>query len=583
MWRTLKFPAMLCLLIGGISFSSTSAFSQTYTRHIVQFKDKKGTTHSLSNPSSYLSAKAIERRTRQKISVDSTDLPVSAVYMDSLRAIPGVTILNTSRWLNQALISITDQAALTKINSFPFVKIAAPVASEKRPDESLPRQEKFPAPKEFQPRTSGSGLYGANGSSGTEGTHGLNYGNSFNQIHIHEGEFLHDMGFTGNGITIAILDAGFLNYKTSNNYDSLRAYNRILGEWDFVKNESSVTEDHFHGANCFAILAANKPGLVMGSAPHASYFLLRTEDAATEYPVEEQNWVAAAEYADSAGVDMITSSLGYSDFDDPSFNHSYAQRDGNTSIVTRGADMAAKKGILVTNSAGNSGGSAGEAKFISCPADADSVLAVAATTQSGVIASFSSWGPNGAGKQKPNVASVGQGTVFATPNGNLNSGNGTSYSNPLLCGLTACLWQAFPEFTNMEIIDAVQKSAHKYLTPDDRFGYGIPNFRTAHAILQQKRDLQKLETILADDWIKPYPVPFQQQLNILLKAPVSGNATVELIDVLGRLIEKKELKSLNGGQVYFIEFNNLLKLKPGVHFIRYTHAEYKSLLKVLKQ
>ena len=139
----------------------------------------------------------------------------------------------------------------------------------------------------------------------------------------------------------------------------------------------------------------------MGSAPHASYYLLRTEDAATEYPVEEQNWVAAAEFADSAGVDMITSSLGYSDFDDPSFNHSYAQRDGNTSIITCGADMAAKKGILVTNSAGNSGGAAGEAKFISCPADGDSVLAVAATTVTGVMASFSSWGPNGAGKQKP--------------------------------------------------------------------------------------------------------------------------------------------------------------------------------------
>lgn len=583
MWRNLISPAIALVLLSGFLMNPLTAISQTYTRHIVQFTDKKGTAFSLANPSGFLSAKAIERRTRQKITVDSTDLPVSAVYMDSIRNVPGVTVLNTSRWLNQVLIRITDQAALTKINSFPFVKITAPVASTIRPDEQLPRQQKFPEPRIIDNNPGSSAVNGANGSTGVEGDNTLNYGNSFNQIHLHEGEFLHNLGFTGNGITIAILDAGFLNYKTSTSYDSLRATNRILGEWDYVKNEASVTEDHFHGANCFAILAANKPGIVMGSAPHASYYLLRTEDAATEYPVEEQNWVAAAEFADSAGVDMITSSLGYSDFDDPSFNHSYAQRDGNTSIITRGADMAAKKGILVTNSAGNSGGAAGEAKFISCPADGDSVLAVAATTVTGVMASFSSWGPNGAGKQKPNIASVGQGTVFANPNGNLSSGNGTSYSNPLICGLIACLWQAFPEFTNMEIIDAVQKSSHKYINPDDRFGYGIPNFRTAHALLQQKRDLQKLQSILADDWIKPYPVPFQQQLNLLLKAPATGNATVELIDVLGRLIEKKELKSLSGGQVYFIEFNNLLKLKPGVHFIRYTQGENKSLLKVIKQ
>lgn len=583
MWRTYISPAIALILLGGLLLNSTSSRAQTYTRHIVQFKDKKGTAYSLSNPAGFLSAKAIERRTRQRITIDSTDLPVSAVYLDSIRNVPGVSILNNSKWLNQVLIRITDQAALTKINSFPFVKTTAPVASSIRPDEQLPRQQKFPEPRILNNNPVSTAINGAYGTTGVEGDNTLNYGNSFNQIHLHEGEFLHNLGFTGKGITIAILDAGFLNYKTSNSYDSLRAYNRILGEWDYVKNESSVTEDHFHGANCFAILAANKPGIVMGSAPHASYYLLRTEDAATEYPIEEQNWVAAAEFADSAGVDMITSSLGYSDFDDPAFNHSYAQRNGNTTIITIGADMAAKKGILVTNSAGNSGGASGEAKFISCPADGDSVLAVAATTVTGVMASFSSWGPNGAGKQKPNVASVGQGTIFANPNGNLSSGNGTSYSNPLLCGLIACLWQAFPEFTNMEIIDAVQKSSHKYLTPDDRFGYGIPNFRTAYNLLQQKRDLQKLETILADDWIKPYPVPFQQQLNLLLKAPVSGNATVELIDVLGRLIEKKELKSLNGGQLYFIQFNNLLKLKPGVHFIRYMQSGNKSLLKVIKQ
>src|SRR4030095_4114842 len=297
----------------------------------------------------------------------------------------------------------------------------------------------------------------------------------------HEGEYMHDRGYTGAGITIAILDAGFSGYKTNPAMDSVRLQGRILGEWDYVMNESSVTEDHPHGLYCFSIIAANKPGAIVGSAPHASFWLLRTEDAAQEYPVEEQNWVVAAEFADSAGADMISSSLGYADFDDPSYNHSYAQRDGNTTIITKGADFAAKKGMIVMNSAGNYGARADDFKYVSCPADGDSVVAVGATDMAGNIASFSSWGPNGAGKIKPNIVSVGQGTTLANTSGNAASGNGTSFSNPNMAGLIACLWQAFPEFSNMEIIDGVEKSAHKYNAPDDRYGYGIPNFRKAFA------------------------------------------------------------------------------------------------------
>ncbi len=180
-------------------------------------------------------------------------------------------------------------------------------------------------------------------------------------------------------------------------------------------NETSVTEDHPHGLYCLSIIGANKPGQIIGSAPHAKFYLLRTEDAATEYPVEEQNWVVAAEFADSAGVDMITSSLGYADFDDPVFNHSYAQRNGNTAMITIGADLAVKKGIIVTNSAGNSGGQAGEAKYVSVPADGDSVFTVGATTVTGIMAGFSSWGPNGAGRTKPNIVSVGQELYLPIP------------------------------------------------------------------------------------------------------------------------------------------------------------------------
>jgi serine protease AprX len=450
----------LTLMMAALVFAATAQ----YQRHIVQFKDKKGTLGTIANPSAYLSAKAVDRRTKQGISIDSTDLPISKTYFDSIASVANVTILNQSKWLNQILIRTNDPAALTKINSFPFVKSNTPIAPRVRPGsargkifetEENPVASKQQAPQDVQ----------------------LDYGGTINQIRIHKGDFLHNLGFTGQAMTIAILDAGFFNYLANPAFDSVRLQGRVLGTWDYVANNASVNEDNSHGANCFSIIASNRPGVIVGSAPHSSFWLLRTEDAASEYPVEEQNWAAAAEFADSAGVDMISSSLGYVDFDDPTYNHSYLQRDGNTSIITRAADLAARKGIIVMNSAGNSGTSAGDAKYIGCPADGDSVVAVGATDVNGNIASFSSWGPNGAGKLKPNIVSVGQGTVYASTAGNPVAGNGTSYSNPNLAGLVACFWQAFPELNNMQLIDAVQRSAHKWSNPDIRYGYGLPDFR----------------------------------------------------------------------------------------------------------
>lgn len=452
-----------------------------YSRYLVRFTDKKGTAHTLAAPATYLSPKAIERRTRQHITIDSTDLPVSAAYLDSLRKIPNVTVLNTSKWLNQALIRTTDANALVKINSYPFVKAAAPIGLRTQANDHADLVNKFTETvTPLEPAAS-------NQTARVTDADALNYGSNYNQVHIHRGEYLHNRGFTGRGITIAVLDAGFRNYNTNPALDSARLQNRILGTWDYVNNESSVTEDDTHGLYCFSIIASNRPGQIVGTAPHASFWLLRTEQVSAEYPVEEQYWAAAAEFADSAGADMISSSLGYVDFDDHSFDHSYAQRDGNTSIVTRAADYAARKGIIVMNSAGNNGSRTDDLKYVSCPADGDSVVAVGATTNSGAIAAFSSWGTNGAGLLKPNIVSVGQGTVFASLAGTPASGNGTSFSNPNIAGLIACLWQAFPELTNMQLIDAVQKSAHKYNTPDNRFGYGLPDFQKAMTSLLQQQ------------------------------------------------------------------------------------------------
>ncbi|HYJ37335.1 MAG TPA: S8 family peptidase [Chitinophagaceae bacterium] len=563
--------------LGFLLFGLAITSSGQYTRIIVELTDKKGTQFTLSNPSAYLSAKAIQRRTMHNIAIDSTDLPISKTYLDSIAAVPNVTIRNQSKWLNQILIITSDPNALTKINSFPFVRATKEVAPAARPNEEI-ISKKIDEAYEL----GGEILSKINKASRTNGVQDLQYGGTFNQIHIHEGEYLHNLGFTGNGITIAVLDAGFLSYKTNPAFDSLRLQGRVLGEWDYVMNEASVNEDHFHGAYCLSIIAANRPGVIVGSAPHASFWLLRTEDVFTEYPVEEQNWAAAAEFADSAGTDMISTSLGYNLFDNPVFNHIYPERNGNTTIITRAADLAAHKGILVTASAGNDGTRTDDYKFVSCPADADSVLTVGATNGAGAVAGFSCWGPNSAGKVKPNVVSVGQGTILATVTGNPAGGNGTSYANPNLAGLVACLWEAFPEFNNMEIIDVVQRSADHYMNPDGRFGHGIPNFRIAYDILLKERQRRKYETVLGGDWIKAYPVPYTSNFSVVIKSAIDGKASLQLSDAMGRQIERKNLE-IATDQYYQITFANAAVLAKGVYFIRYNDGKNKKTIRVVKQ
>ncbi len=244
----------------------------------------------------------------------------------------------------------------------------------------------------------------------------FNYGTNYAQISIHEGQFLHNKGFRGEGMTIAILDAGFYQYNTNPAFDSIRLNNQVLGTWDFVENKESVTEEHDHGMFCFSTIAANTPGKIVGTAPKAHYYLFRTEDAATEYQVEEQNWVAGAERADSLGVDLISSSLGYYAFDDASTSYTYADMNGKTAIITKGAEYAVKKGIFITNSAGNSGGDAWH--YLIAPADGEHVMAVGAVDVNGNVAGFSSYGPSADNRIKPDVASVGSATVMAGYDGN---------------------------------------------------------------------------------------------------------------------------------------------------------------------
>jgi hypothetical protein len=439
-----------------------------FTKLVIRFKDKGSSPYSISNPSQYLSARAIDRRTRYNIPIDSADLPITPRYIDSIRLAGAVTILNTSKWLNQVAIQTSDVAAINKISTFSFVLSAAPLAPL--------TQTQAPVNKKLEVATNQISS-STNTQNNIVADH-YSYGQSFGQVHIHNGEFLHNRGFRGQGMQMAVMDAGFTNYLTIPTFDSIRNNGQILGTWDFVANHASVNEDHPHGTNCLSTIAANMPGTFVGTAPKAAFYLYRTEDAATEYPIEEQNWAAAAERADSIGVDICSVSLGYYVFDNAQFNYTYANMNGNTTTIARAADMAAKKGMLIVVANGNEG--SGSWKFLISPADADSVLAVGAVNTSGNVAGFSSYGPSSDGQIKPNVAAVGWNAVVASvATGQPVFSSGTSFACPNMAGLATCLWQAFPEVNNMTIINTLQQSSNKAATPDDRTGYGIPDVKKA--------------------------------------------------------------------------------------------------------
>ncbi len=563
----MKTPVFILLLIFLFFSLSTSA---QFSKYIIRFKDKAGTPFSINNPSQYLSPKAIQRRTKQNISIDSTDLPIIPRYIDSIRLAGNVTILNRSKWLNQVCIQTTDAAALAKINSFPFVISSSAVMRIQQGLSAADTERKKIIVKD--------NLRTASTLQTTQTTADFfNYGNTYAQIHIHEGEYLHNKGFKGDGMLVAVMDAGFFNYQTLKAFDSIRNNNQIIETYDYVKNETSVNEDDAHGMYVFSIMAANVPGVLTGTSPKAKYYLYRTEDVASEYPIEEQNWAAAAERADSIGVDIFSTSLGYTTFDNPVFNHTYAEMNGKITIIARANALAAKKGIISVVAAGNDGNNAWH--YISTPADADGIVTVGSVTYTGVPSSFSSYGPSSDGRIKPTVASVGQGTYFWGTNNQPVTSNGTSLATPNLAGLITCLWQAYPEFTAMEIIEVVKKSSSRYSSPDDRVGYGIPNFRIAFDDLALQRVTKNANQILGNDWIKAYPNPFKDDLTILIKPKQSGTATFKLFDAAGKLYANK-IVTMQQGQIQFIHFTSAYFAK-GFYTLRYSAVLEKGSIKLL--
>ena len=457
------------------SFFVISESQAQLTRYLVKFKNKGGTPFTINNPIQYLSQRAIDRRTKYGIAIDSTDLPVTPSYITQIKNVPNVTLLNVSKWANAVTIQTTDPNAITSINGFSFVQGSIGIGG------------RFASPVSINKYNNAESLSTLS-TARTEGTLSdyYNYGaSSFNEIHLHNAEFLHNIGLRGQGMQIAMLDNGFNNYTAANfdAFDSINTNNQVLGTWDFVANNSNVSDDGNHGMSCFSIIAANIPGQFIGKAPKANFWLYQTEDNSSEYPIEEFNWACGAERADSSGTDIISSSLGYGiQFSGgiPDYPRSFF--DGNTTISAQAADLAAKKGILVFIAAGNEGNNP-SFHFILTPADADSAVTVGAVDVNGVVGGLSSYGPSADGQIKPDVASVGINARIETNTGSVGFGNGTSFACPNMAGMGTCLWQGFPEFNNMKIVKAIQKAGSIFSNPDDRIGYGIPNIKTAFANL----------------------------------------------------------------------------------------------------
>ncbi|MBQ8520992.1 MAG: S8 family serine peptidase [Bacteroides sp.] len=426
---------------------------KTY-KYRIRLKDKANTEYTIGHPEAFLSPRALERRSRQQLAVDSTDLPVSRMYLDELRDV-GARIVTTSKWNNTAVVEVQDTLAVKQMADLPFVLSTRKVWIS--PDSIPPRNDK--RKKEVTNQIEEKTEY---------------YGKGYQQIHIHGGDSLHAAGFSGQGMHVAVIDAGFYNA------DHIKLFKKmhLLGVRDFVNPQSDIYAENSHGMKVLSCMAANAPQAFVGTAPEASYWLLRSEDADTEQPVEEDYWAAALEFADSVGVDVVNTSLGYYRFDEGHGGYRYRDLDGHYSLMSNTASMAADKGMVVVCSAGNAGDEAW--KKITPPADAEQVITVGALTRDLVNTDFSSIGNTTDGRIKPDVMAIGRSATVAGIDGTVSRANGTSFASPILCGVVACFWQACPWLTAKEVIEAVQQAGDRADYPDNIYGYGVPDLWKAY-------------------------------------------------------------------------------------------------------
>ena len=529
----------LILLLAGLSSSASTYF--------VTFKYKTSKGFSLNNPSAYLTDKSIRRRISQRIIVDSSDLPVSRAYLGIVRSLGGRVILS-SKWFNGALVETSDNQA-NSLLLLDFVKDVRLVYSD------------FSSPKDCQFDKELSCVENQNSSTNAV------YGGVFDQVNLLKGGFLHDNGFKGRGVTIAVLDAGFSNYENDAAFSNLRN-GQVVDVYDFTTQKPKLEDNGNHGIKVLSLLAAMLPGNYCGSAVDANYALYVTESEKYEQLIEEYFWCVAAERADSLGCDIIASSLGYNYFDNPLMDHAVCNLSKQVVPISIAASTAFKKGIFVVVSAGNEGDKVW--RYITFPADSPDVMAVGAVDRDGLLGEFSSIGlPK---TVKPDVVGMGVAALMIDAAGNVVQGSGTSYAVPQIAGFSACLWQAFPFLSAVELKNVICKSSSNYSNPDNLMGYGIPNFEKAYQML-------KLEHNPTNRHVSVSPNPFTRSLTIKTEWVYNGVVNYYMYNMQGKLVKAGHVSFAEG----FTRIDDLESLPSGVIIIKLIFGDGSVEKKIVKQ
>ena len=520
-------------LAGLLLITQTSFAGPPQWAFRIVFADKTGSP-SLSNPSAFLSNRALQRRTRQNITVVDADRPVSPAYLDSVIRVSGGKMHNTSRWLNQCVILVTDSSGIGAIRTKPFVVSAEVVGYFATGlHKEAPEQVETTVPV-GQPAQKGTG-------------NPAYYGFSWTQTDMVHGDVLHDAGLKGTGQLIAVLDLGFNGTNTHPGFDSLRQQGRIIDQYNFVSDNTDIYSPVWsHGTAVLSTMAGLIPNTYVGTAPNAQYALYLTDDNNYSDAIYElDNMIAGIERADSLGADIITTSLGYNTFTQPyTFAFTKAQLDGHTTNVARAANIAVARGIFFVVSAGNEGGNSWN--FLLTPSDADSAVTVGAVNSTRVAAGFSSPGPNSSGRIKPDVCLMGDPAALFNNTG-VTSGSGTSYSAPQLAGWAACLRQLKPGITPAELRTAIVRSADRFSAPHATYGYGIPDFRN---VLQY---LDVNHPSVSANALTVAPNPFRNKVTVSFKAEKPATVQCAVYDITGKLITTKELSVKAGTQEFSID------------------------------
>jgi serine protease AprX len=536
-----------------------SVQAQTQYAFRISFSDKNGAD--ISNPLSFLSQRALDRRTLHSCAVDTTDLPVAQVYIDTVLDLTQGKLHVTSRWLNTCVILVEDTALIAPLLLKPYVSGTKYVGFylnglHKGGGDEYPG--KFTSETEVE-KTTGSAAY---------------YGPSWDQTNLVKGDCLHDNGWLGEGKLIAVMDDGFLNVDTNPAFDTLMTDGRVLDMNNFVLADPVVYDYHSHGTQALSALAGYIPNTYVGAAPKASYALYITEDQNSEQPIEMDNLVAAMERADSLGTDVISTSLGYNTFFGPvPSSLTYADIDGKTTPAAIAANMATIKGILVVVSAGNEGGNSWN--FILTPGDADSALTIGSVNISGVPAGTSGYGPNSAGHVKPDVCALGSPAAVLLGDLTPHYINGTSFATPQIAGFAACLWQAIPTITTYKLRDAIKKASSSYNNPGVQLGYGIPDF----CLALQSLGVKDPNGPNAVEWIRFYPNPVNDQVSAEFYSRLSAKMDLRLMDITGRVIIDHVFSVHSGNNK--ISFG-LPDIASGVYICRVNMGDYSQVVRLLK-